>query len=74
MVAVVATSYSAAVKARDALKITWDLGPNADGQHRDDLRRLRRGRPLIPAPPSSGTRRDAGRCIAGRAPASRRRT
>ena len=29
MVAVVATSYSAAVKARDALKITWDLGPNA---------------------------------------------
>ena len=30
MVAVVATSYSAAVKARDALKITWDLGPNAN--------------------------------------------
>lgn len=30
MVAVVATSYSAAVKSRDALKITWDLGPNAN--------------------------------------------
>ena len=30
MVAVVATSYSAAVKARDALKVTWDLGPNAN--------------------------------------------
>ncbi|HET6367059.1 MAG TPA: molybdopterin cofactor-binding domain-containing protein [Pseudomonadales bacterium] len=30
MVAVVATSYSAAVKGRDALKITWDLGPNAN--------------------------------------------
>jgi isoquinoline 1-oxidoreductase subunit beta len=30
MVAVIATSYSAAVKARDALKITWDLGPNAN--------------------------------------------
>ena len=30
MVAVVATSYSAAVKAQDALKVTWDLGPNAN--------------------------------------------
>jgi isoquinoline 1-oxidoreductase len=30
MVAVIATSYSAAVKARDALKITWDPGPNAN--------------------------------------------
>jgi isoquinoline 1-oxidoreductase beta subunit len=30
MVAVVATSYSAAVKSRDALKITWDPGPNAN--------------------------------------------
>jgi isoquinoline 1-oxidoreductase subunit beta len=30
MVAVVATSYSAAVKARDALRITWDPGPNAN--------------------------------------------
>jgi isoquinoline 1-oxidoreductase subunit beta len=30
MVAVVATSYSAAVKARDALKLTWDPGPNAN--------------------------------------------
>src|SRR4029453_2689885 len=30
MVAVVATSYSAAVKARDALKITWDPGPNVN--------------------------------------------
>jgi isoquinoline 1-oxidoreductase beta subunit len=29
LVAVVATSYEAAVKARDALKITWDPGPNA---------------------------------------------
>lgn len=29
LVAVVATSYEAAVKARDALKITWDQGPNA---------------------------------------------
>jgi isoquinoline 1-oxidoreductase beta subunit len=29
LVAVVATSYEAAVKARDALKVTWDLGPNA---------------------------------------------
>jgi isoquinoline 1-oxidoreductase beta subunit len=29
LVAVVATSYEAAVKARDALKITWDAGPNA---------------------------------------------
>jgi isoquinoline 1-oxidoreductase subunit beta len=28
--AVVATSYSAAVKSRDALKITWDPGPNAN--------------------------------------------
>jgi isoquinoline 1-oxidoreductase beta subunit len=30
MVSVIATSYSAAVKARDALKITWDPGPNAN--------------------------------------------
>ena len=30
LVAVVATTYSAAVKARDALKITWDPGPNAN--------------------------------------------
>ncbi|HKZ06595.1 MAG TPA: molybdopterin cofactor-binding domain-containing protein [Methylomirabilota bacterium] len=30
MVAVVATSYAAAVKARDALKITWDPGPNVN--------------------------------------------
>jgi isoquinoline 1-oxidoreductase len=29
VVAVVATSYEAAVKARDALKVTWDPGPNA---------------------------------------------
>ena len=29
LVAVVATSYEAAVKARDALRITWDPGPNA---------------------------------------------
>jgi isoquinoline 1-oxidoreductase len=29
LVAVVATSYEAAVKARDALKVTWDPGPNA---------------------------------------------
>src|SRR5437016_4891061 len=29
IVAVVATSYEAAVKARDALKVTWDPGPNA---------------------------------------------
>ncbi len=29
LVAVVATSYEAAVKARDALKVGWDLGPNA---------------------------------------------
>jgi len=29
LVAVVATSYEAAVKARDALKVTWDAGPNA---------------------------------------------
>jgi isoquinoline 1-oxidoreductase len=28
LVAVVATSYEAAVKARDALKVTWDPGPN----------------------------------------------
>ena len=30
LVAVVATTYTAAVKARDALKITWDQGPNAN--------------------------------------------
>ncbi len=30
IVAVVADSYSNAVKARDALKVTWDLGPNAN--------------------------------------------
>ncbi len=30
LVAVVATSYEAAVKARDALKVTWNPGPNAD--------------------------------------------
>src|SRR5262250_756413 len=30
VVAVVATSYEAAVKGRDALKITWDAGPNAN--------------------------------------------
>ncbi len=30
LVAVVADSYENAVKARDALKITWDLGPNAN--------------------------------------------
>ncbi len=30
VVAVVATSYEAAVKARDALKVTWDPGPNAN--------------------------------------------
>jgi isoquinoline 1-oxidoreductase subunit beta len=30
LVAVVATSYEAAVKARDALKVRWDLGPNAN--------------------------------------------
>ena len=30
LVAVVATSYEAAVKARDALKVTWDPGPNAN--------------------------------------------
>ena len=29
LVAVVATSYEAAVKARDALKVTWNPGPNA---------------------------------------------
>jgi len=29
LVAVVATSYESAVKARDALKVTWDPGPNA---------------------------------------------
>jgi len=29
LVAVVATSYESAVKARDALKITWAVGPNA---------------------------------------------
>jgi len=29
LVAVVASSYEAAVKARDALKVTWDAGPNA---------------------------------------------
>src|SRR5207253_3759954 len=29
LVAVVATSYEAAVKARDALKVTWEPGPNA---------------------------------------------
>jgi isoquinoline 1-oxidoreductase subunit beta len=29
LVAVIATSYEAAVKARDALKVTWDPGPNA---------------------------------------------
>ena len=29
LVAVVATSYEAAVKARDALKVTWNAGPNA---------------------------------------------
>src|SRR5689334_5308961 len=46
VVAVVATSYEAAVKARDALKVTWDPGPNANvstesifakfGQAKDD--------------------------------------
>jgi isoquinoline 1-oxidoreductase subunit beta len=30
LVGVVATSYEAAVKARDALKVTWDPGPNAN--------------------------------------------
>ena len=30
LVAVVANSYQAAVKARDALKVTWDAGPNAN--------------------------------------------
>jgi isoquinoline 1-oxidoreductase subunit beta len=30
LVAVVATSYETAVKARDALKVTWDPGPNAN--------------------------------------------
>jgi isoquinoline 1-oxidoreductase len=30
IVAVVADSYEAAVKARDALKVTWDPGPNAN--------------------------------------------
>jgi isoquinoline 1-oxidoreductase len=30
LVAVVANSYEAAVKARDALKVTWDAGPNAN--------------------------------------------
>jgi isoquinoline 1-oxidoreductase len=30
LVAVVATSYEAAVKARDALKVSWDPGPNAN--------------------------------------------
>lgn len=30
LVAVVATSYEAAVKARDALKVTWDPGPHAN--------------------------------------------
>jgi len=30
LVAVVATSYEAAVKARDALKVTWNPGPNAN--------------------------------------------
>ncbi len=30
LIAVVATSYEAAVKARDALKVTWDAGPHAD--------------------------------------------
>ena len=30
LVAVLATSYEASVKARDALKITWDPGPNAN--------------------------------------------
>jgi isoquinoline 1-oxidoreductase beta subunit len=30
LVAVVADSYENAVKARDALKVTWDLGPNAN--------------------------------------------
>jgi isoquinoline 1-oxidoreductase len=29
LIAVVATSYEAAVKARDALKVTWDAGPHA---------------------------------------------
>ena len=29
LVAVVASSYEAAVKARDALKVSWDAGPNA---------------------------------------------
>lgn len=29
LVAVVATTYEGAVKARDALKVTWDPGPNA---------------------------------------------
>jgi isoquinoline 1-oxidoreductase subunit beta len=30
LVAVVATTYTAAVKARDALKVTWSPGPNAN--------------------------------------------
>jgi isoquinoline 1-oxidoreductase subunit beta len=30
LIAVIATSYEAAVKARDALKVTWDPGPNAN--------------------------------------------
>src|SRR5438046_2054722 len=30
LVAVVATTYENAVKARDALRITWDQGPNAN--------------------------------------------
>ena len=30
LVAVVATSYEAAVKARDALKVSWDPGPNGN--------------------------------------------
>ncbi len=30
LVAVVATSYESAVKARDALKVSWDPGPNAN--------------------------------------------
>ncbi len=52
LVAVVADSYTNAVKARDALKIEWDLGPNANQSTENIMKEYKRRADTDTASPS----------------------
>ena len=51
-VAVVADSFWAAKKGRDALEVTWDQGPLAKVSSADDIRRSGQPSRRAPPPPS----------------------